>query len=256
MGLPKATHFYKLFFGILNPEMSQAEQPGEFRRARYFGETSPTDLRDLERNAARANADQLAKAASYLEQAFRDLKTAWFGGWALRLRGSRRETHDLDFLVLISSVVKVRAVLAQYSWAILAFYETSGGIQERMFVDIDEGGQVVGVDIILSGELDTPDLGETESYESIPPAFQTPQGSRVNVIHITWQFETKLIAWFGRRKHSDLLDLEFLLLRYGDEIVKWSQFLDIGKRRTFFEIYSASSEDKVMCEAIKKTLSL
>lgn len=37
--------------------------------------------------------------------------------------------------------------------AILPFYETTGGIQERMFIDIDEGGQVVGVDIIISGKL-------------------------------------------------------------------------------------------------------
>lgn len=34
----------------------------------------------------------------------------------------------------------------------MAFYETSGGIQERMFVDIGEEGQVVGVDIVLSGK--------------------------------------------------------------------------------------------------------
>ena len=98
--------------------MSQ-EQPDGSRRAKYFGKTSPTELRDLERNAARARSDQLAKAASYLEQAFSGMKTAWFGGWALRLRGSRRETHDLDFLVLVSSVVEVRAVLVQYSWYVL-----------------------------------------------------------------------------------------------------------------------------------------
>ena len=34
----------------------------------------------------------------------------------------------------------------------MAFYETADGIQERMFIDIDEGGQVVGVDIIISGK--------------------------------------------------------------------------------------------------------
>ena len=78
----------------------------------------------------------------------------------------------------------------------------------------------------------------------------------MNVIHITWQFETKLITWFGRRKDSDFLDLEFLLLNYGDEIVKWSQFLDKNKRETFYDVYNAATEDKVMCKAVKKTLSL
>lgn len=34
----------------------------------------------------------------------------------------------------------------------MVFYEPAGGVQERMFIDIDEGGQVVGVDIIISGK--------------------------------------------------------------------------------------------------------
>ena len=37
----------------------------------------------------------------------------------------------------------------------MGFYEPLGGIQERMFVDIDEGGQVVGVDIIRSGKSES-----------------------------------------------------------------------------------------------------
>jgi hypothetical protein len=88
--------------------MSQAERTIQFGGAKYFGETSPRDLKNLEINAARAKPNQQAKAASYLEQAFSGMKTAWFGGWALRLRGSHRETHDLDFLVLVPSVVEIR----------------------------------------------------------------------------------------------------------------------------------------------------
>jgi hypothetical protein len=34
---------------------------------------------------------------------------------------------------------------------LLAFYETSGGVQERMFIDIGKEVHVVGVDIVLSG---------------------------------------------------------------------------------------------------------
>ncbi|KAJ5274593.1 hypothetical protein N7497_005196 [Penicillium chrysogenum] len=235
--------------------MSQAECTDQSSGARYFGKTSPRELKDLEINAARASEDQLAKAASYLEQAFSGMKTAWFGGWALKLRGSRRETHDLDFLVLVSSVVEVRAVLAQYSWAILAFYEI-GGVQERMFIDIGERGQLVGVDIILSGAIGTPDLRELASRESISPSFQTPQGNQVNVIHITWQVETKLTAWFSRRKNSDFLDLEFLLTAYRGEIAKWSQFLDKNMRETLYAVYSSGEKNKTKCEAVKKTLSL
>lgn len=89
--------------------------------ARYFGETSPNELRELERNANRANPQQLAKAATYLEFAFSGQFYAWFGGWALRLRGSRRETKDLDLLVLASDVRDIRVTLAPYDWYVLSF---------------------------------------------------------------------------------------------------------------------------------------
>lgn len=104
-------------FRTSNVDMSEAENPGS--RARNFGKISFTKLHELERNTARARPDQLAKAASYFEEAFSDMKTAWFSGWALQLRGSRRETHDLDFLVLVPSLREVRAVLVQYSWYVL-----------------------------------------------------------------------------------------------------------------------------------------
>ncbi|BCR83523.1 uncharacterized protein ACHE_10925A [Aspergillus chevalieri] len=236
--------------------MSQAERTDQSSGAKYFGKTSPKELKELESNAARATPKQLAKAASYLEKAFSGMKTAWFGGWALKLRGSRRETQDLDFLVLVPSVVEVRTVLAQYSWAILAFYGPAGGVQERMFIDIDEGGQVVGVDIIISGAIGTPNLSESESRESIPPSFQTPQGNRVNVIHITWQVETKLTAWFARRKDSDFLDLGFLLVTYGREIAQWSQFLDRKMREDFCVVYGSYEKNKKRFEEVKKVLSL
>ncbi|KOS48672.1 hypothetical protein ACN38_g428 [Penicillium nordicum] len=78
----------------------------------------------------------------------------------------------------------------------------------------------------LIGAIGTPNLNESKSCKSIPPSFQTPQGSRVNVIHITWQFETKRTAWFASGKHSGFLDLVFLFTRYG-------QFLDKNMRQGF-----------------------
>ncbi|EFE37912.1 hypothetical protein TRV_07402 [Trichophyton verrucosum HKI 0517] len=230
------------------------------KKAKYFGESSPHDLRDLERNAAKAKQCQLAKAASYLEQAFAGIKTAWFGGWAMNLRGSLRETHGLSLLILAKDTAEIRSVLEQYNWydiaasrALLSFHLVSGTVQERLFVDIGEEGQVVGANITLSG---TPKLDEAESYESITPAFPTPQGSRVKVIHITWQVETKLNAWFSNRKLSDLLDLQFLLETYKNEIARWSQFLDKDMRETFYAVYIAAVEDEEKCKVAKETLSL
>ncbi|OJD18977.1 hypothetical protein AJ78_01005 [Emergomyces pasteurianus Ep9510] len=217
--------------------MSQAEQPDGSSKAKYFGKTSPTDLRDLQRNAASATPDPLAKAASYLEQAFSGMKTAWIGGWALNLRGSRRETHDLDFLVLVSSVVEV-SCFGQIQLGDISISQTSWR---------DPGEDVRSTHLTLRMR---------NLYESITPSFQTPQGDRVNVIHTTWQVETKLTTWFGRRKESDFQDLEFLLLNYGSEIVKWSQFLDKSMGETFYSIYDVVTEDKERCKDVKKTLSL
>lgn len=78
----------------------------------------------------------------------------------------------------------------------------------------------------------------------------------MNVIHLTWQVEGKLTAWFSRRKDSDFRDMEFLLLTYGEEISKWSENLDKDMRAAFYEIYDAEKEDKLMSEAMKKMLSL
>lgn len=84
--------------------------------AKYFGQISPRDLKDLEHNAQRASSAQMAEAAALLQTAFHGQKYAWFGGWALRLRGSQRETSDLDLLVLADDFGQVRASLAPFDW--------------------------------------------------------------------------------------------------------------------------------------------
>ncbi|KAH7174261.1 uncharacterized protein B0J16DRAFT_417797 [Fusarium flagelliforme] len=224
--------------------------------ARYFGQLSPTELRDLERNALRASDEQMAKAAAQLQDAFQGHYYAWFGGWALKLRGSRRKTRDLDLLVLADNVGQVRAILAPCAWAILSYYEITGSIQERMFVDIGEGGQVVGVDIVLSGQLNTPCLGDDGSIELIEPRFETPQGDQVPVIDLTWQVEGKLGTWMSRKKLSDYEDLEFLCRTYGSSISEWSENLPKAWRHEFYGVFKASVEDEAAREDIKRTLSL
>ena len=96
--------------------------------ARYFGETSPQDLKELERNAVTAKRSHMATAASYLEEAFEGQYYAWFGGWALNLRGSRRETRDIDLLVLANDVGKVRATLASYPWFVIIHCRAASSI--------------------------------------------------------------------------------------------------------------------------------
>lgn len=88
--------------------------------AKYFGQISPRDLKNLEHNAQRASSAQMAEAAALLQTAFHGQKCAWFGGWALRLRGYQRETSDLDLLVLANDVSQVRARLAPFNWYVLS----------------------------------------------------------------------------------------------------------------------------------------
>ncbi|KAI0205496.1 hypothetical protein F4808DRAFT_236120 [Astrocystis sublimbata] len=225
--------------------------------ARYFGQTSPQELKDLEKNAVKATDKQMAKAASYLQIAFAGQYYAWFGGWALKLRGSRRDTKDLDLLVVAEDVCQVRATLAPYSWAILNYWEISGSIQERMFVDVgEEEEQVVGVDIVLSGALDTPDLREPGSFALIKPSFRTPQGDSVSVIELDWQVECKLKTWMSRKKESDFQDLQFLFENYEEVIREWSEHLNMDWRVEFYEVYKAAMDDPVARERMRKTLSL
>lgn len=79
---------------------------------------------------------------------------------------------------------------------------------------------------------------------------------RANVIHITWQVQTKLSVWFGGRKDSDYQDLVFLVSQYGHEIVKWSKHLKKDHRETFYAIFDAATEGQEMCKAVKEILSL
>ncbi|KAF5578920.1 hypothetical protein FPANT_9792 [Fusarium pseudoanthophilum] len=245
---------------LLRPCLKKVPSYRTLKMVRYFGKDSPTELRDLERNAVRADDTQMAKAASMLQEAF-DGKAhyAWFGGWALKLRGSSRETKDLDLLVLADDVRQVRAILSAYSWAILAYYEIMGSMQERMFVDIGEDGQVVGVDIVLSGKPIRSAgrkayLGEEDSLELITPCFETPQGSQVPVIPLTWQVECKLRAWMSRKKQSDFFDLKFLFRKYGrEEISQWSEHLSKDWRREFYEVFRVEETDE---EALKEMMSI
>lgn len=92
---------------------------GQHHGARYFGKTSPRDLKELEVNAARATSRQMAIAAAKLQEAFQGQYYAWFGGWALNLRGSRRETKDLDLLVLAPDIRSVRSTLKPFDWLVL-----------------------------------------------------------------------------------------------------------------------------------------
>ncbi|KAK0624539.1 hypothetical protein B0T17DRAFT_638128 [Bombardia bombarda] len=103
-----------------------SSSPAKPTVARYFGQTSLKELMELERNASNATGRQLAKAAYYLQHAFTGQYYAWFGAWALRLRGSRRDTSDIDLSVLLEDIGQVRELfLAMHDSRILVTLRAS-----------------------------------------------------------------------------------------------------------------------------------
>lgn len=160
----------------------------------------------------------------------------------------------------------------------MSFYEITGSIQERMFVDVGENGQVVGADIVLCGthvcpkkgfyyllildytnalgNLNTPILGEPDSIEMIQPQVRMMHGDRVPVIDLAWQVEGKLWTWTSRTKDSDFQDLVFLFHTYGDRVKEWSEHLKKDQRINFYEVYKVEAKDKGSQKKMKEVLSL
>lgn len=146
----------------------------------------PWDLGNLNRESAKSTRDDLAIAASLIEHAFKGYRIAWLGGFALNLRGSERTTQDIDIIIAAENNGIIRRVLERYDWyaylesntmiiiylilglvhiemklapansyfsrAIMGAYDLSGSVQEKVFVNINENGKLVAVDIILAGK--------------------------------------------------------------------------------------------------------
>ncbi|KAF4448250.1 hypothetical protein FALBO_16824 [Fusarium albosuccineum] len=187
----------------------------------------------------------MQQAASYLQQAFGGQHHAWFGGWALKLRGPNRDTRDLNLLVQARDVDELRATLSPYSWAITSDYEMADSDRERIFVDVGEEGQLVD-------QPDTPLVGQEDSYESI----QTPEVEQVPVVPLKRQVEKKLGKWILRKKQSDFQDLEFLFRANGQAIKEWAEHLNLEWRIEFYEAYKTAYGDRKARNAMKSTLKL
>jgi hypothetical protein len=99
-------------------------------------------------------------------------------------------------------------------------------------------------------------LGEEDSLELITPHFETPQGSQVPVIALTWQVEVKLRTWMSRKKRSDYLDLIFLLRKYGRDIREWSEHLSKEWRQEFYEVFEIEERDEAARKEMRSVLQL
>lgn len=112
-----------------NPAVSTwdvAESDLKLQGARCFGDSSPKELKDLERNAVGATVQQMAKAAAFLQRAFDGQYFAWFGGWLSSFDDVvDKLPRDLDLLVLANGVGELRTTLSSWPWFVSSTRQVS-----------------------------------------------------------------------------------------------------------------------------------
>ncbi|KAB5581053.1 hypothetical protein GE09DRAFT_461148 [Coniochaeta sp. 2T2.1] len=211
----------------------------------YYGSNDPPD-----RN--------LGLAARYMVSLLRrhGIPFAFLGGWAIRLRGGRRATQDIDIAVAgYMGMDYLKAVLLQEPR--LCIPQIHGATSIQVFVHT--GGHwdpksptatvfTVSMDIIIGGNLGTPpDI--PNGTEQIRPAASSTQGRQaVPVIDLFYQVSTKLSAHYTRRDESriggnnDYLDLDFLVRAYTEQIFQLQTYLDIEHKWTFYADFATLND--------------
>jgi len=188
----------------------------------------------------------LGLAGSYLRDlfAYYNIPAAFLGGWAVFLRGSGRRTNDVDITVLCTIERLMEILRAQprlmvpdrYGATCVQVFVKTGGNWDPG----SHGEKAVSVDIVISGNLGTPE-NLLNSTESINPV-QTTQGPGVvQVIDLYHQVSAKLYAFFDRQSLNDYTDITFLMTRNGPAIYGFREYLDMRHRRYYADSYVSTN---------------
>ncbi|POR36091.1 Uncharacterized protein TPAR_03702 [Tolypocladium paradoxum] len=227
--------FFLIIFELFLITMSDNRDEGNTSGAKFFGKDNPFELRMLQNQSLSANSTQLGQAAQYLEFIFGN-KHAWCGGWALRLRGSKRNTEDLDIVVQAPSTADIWDTLVPYDRVTLFHHRhvmEGGGGHFKIFVNADDG-QLVCVDVLVAGRLTTPELDAEGVVDEIQPVLGVAATGVKRVMSLRWQVRQKLAAGASRRKMSDYTDLQWLCDQYIDEMKVWIKEEDEAQRKKFY----------------------
>ncbi|KAK8032170.1 hypothetical protein PG990_001904 [Apiospora arundinis] len=198
-------------------------------------------------------------ALDFIARFLRDkgLGYAVMGGLALILRGSRRETHDVDIVAACDMLTLRQACIGQ-SRIKVPIGPVSGVM--RVFVEVGPAygenvtRQWVQVDIILRGSLGAPaDLTGATDIISLPT---TAGLKRYIVIDILHHFKSKLGALFGRNSTTDFLDLVFMCNMYFQQIAGFRNQLNFPQREHFIRHYAAGIRDPSQLNRVKKIKQL
>ncbi|KND92794.1 hypothetical protein TOPH_02801 [Tolypocladium ophioglossoides CBS 100239] len=237
--------------------MGESREEGNTPGAKFFGKDNPFELQILQNKSLSASTAQLGQAAQYLEVIFGN-KHAWCGGWALKLRGSKRNTEDLDIIVQAPSTADIWDTLVPYNRVTLFYHRhvfEEGGSHFKIFVNADDG-QLVCVDVLVAGGLTTPKLDAEGVVDEIEPVIPIAGTGVKRVVSLRWQVRQKLAAGATRRKLSDYADLQWLCDQYANEIKVWIKEEDEAQRRKFYEWVLDNELDDGLIEATKESMGL
>ncbi|KAH7314338.1 hypothetical protein BKA65DRAFT_121040 [Rhexocercosporidium sp. MPI-PUGE-AT-0058] len=179
------------------------------------------------------------------------------GGFSLNLRGSGRDTHDIDLAIgcdmqRLISILKpqdrILRPLGPVSGVMRIFVRAGGSI------DVGLPNLLVVVDLVFRGALGAPGNPQTASEViTSPPAL----GSRpYTVLNIAAIMNSKLGAYFARSSDKDFADIQFLLTRYPQEIWSIRAQLNQNHRQAFVNAFASTNPPQARLKGAKQILGI
>ncbi|RMD41617.1 hypothetical protein DV735_g3529, partial [Chaetothyriales sp. CBS 134920] len=189
----------------------------------------------LTQQSSTAGIGDLLIAADYITRLFdaNQIPFAFMGGFSVNVRGSQRETHDVDVAVGCDMHKLLMAVSTQPDRLLRPLGPVSGVMRIFIKGENEDGlsSPYVMVDLILRGSLGAPDHLETESEDvkAGPDLGDRP----FRLINLPSLLQSKLGAFFGRSADNDMADIIFLILRYPEEVYNARAALNQEHRQHF-----------------------
>ncbi|KAK8040908.1 hypothetical protein PG994_013915 [Apiospora phragmitis] len=170
------------------------------------------------------------------------------GGLALNLRGSLRETHDVDVAVVCDMHTLRQSCMSH----VRPWIRGNEGVCPSGATVWRTGWGTVGAggfDIASSGSLEAPEnlSGTTETIVT-----QTATGPRSYVvIDLLRHFQGKLGAFFIRNGKKDYEDFFFMCNRFFQQVGGFCGRLDLPQREHFMEQYARENQGSAMAARVK-----
>ncbi|KAI1504850.1 hypothetical protein F5X99DRAFT_405489 [Biscogniauxia marginata] len=226
----------------------------------------PARLAELYTASRNPHGTNLTLGARYLaEILYTSMEFAFFGGYAMTVRGMRRSTVDIDVLVntdtqsMIDVLTKQRYILypedrlvgnfpPDWNRTVFHIYMDTGTLDWLYYeYEIHVQPQIVSAYLILCCDVVTynmslpPDLSRATDHFNLVPGRR-----KVRVIGISWQLMSKLRAYYveriGRSSHH-FHDIAYLTSAFSLEICTWRMGLPLSTSLEYLDYALAFLHD-------------